>query len=61
MKNSGMHQPDIVIIDPPKVVAEKIRLARMMNRRPPGLPSLFDELMEDRRRERERELAEDGY
>jgi hypothetical protein len=50
-----------VIIDPPEVVAEKIRLAREMNERPPDVPSLFEEFMEDRRRERERELREEGY
>jgi hypothetical protein len=56
-----MRNPDFVIIDPPEVVAEKLRLARRLNERPLGEPSLFDELMADRRRERERELAEEGF
>lgn len=56
-----MRNPDFVIIDPPEVVAEKLRPARRLNERPLGEPSLFDESMADRRREREGELAEEGF
>jgi hypothetical protein len=53
--------PDFVISDPPEVVAEKMRLAKETDRLLFGERSLCDELLEDRRRERERELREDGY
>jgi hypothetical protein len=61
VKRPALHQPDIVVTDPPEVVTEKIRLAERMNKRPPGVPSLFEELMEDRRRERERELRHESF
>jgi hypothetical protein len=54
-------QHDFEITDPPEVVAEKIRLALEADKRLPGERSLCDELLEDRRRERERELREEGY
>jgi hypothetical protein len=50
-----------VIIDPPEVVAEKMRLPSEANRRHSGERSLCDEFHEDRRRERERELREEGW
>jgi hypothetical protein len=61
IKIPAKRQPDIVVTDSPEVVAEKIRLAKKMNQRPPGEPSLFEELMEDRRREREHELKKHGF
>jgi hypothetical protein len=50
-----------MIRNSPEVVSEKLRLAAEMDRRPLGDPSLYDQLLEDRRRERERELAEEGW
>jgi hypothetical protein len=40
---------------------EKLRLIRALRGCTAGGPSLCDELLEDRRRERERELAKDGW
>ena len=50
-----------VITDPPEVIAEKLRLAKEANRRLFGERSLCDELLEDRRFERERELRKVGW
>jgi hypothetical protein len=54
-------QPDIPVIDPPEVVAEKIRLAAEMNKRPEGEPSGCDLLLEERIRERIRENKQEGF
>ena len=61
MSTIKSRHPDFEITDPPEVVAEKIRLALEADKRLPGERSLCDELLEDRRRERERELREEGY
>ena len=45
----------------PKSLEEKLELIRKMRGCCSGGPSMCDELLEDRRLERERELAEDGY
>jgi hypothetical protein len=44
-----------------KSLEEKLELIRKMRGCCAGGPSMCDELLEDRRRERERELAKDGY
>jgi len=56
-----MTNPDFVITEPPESLAAKMRLAAELDKRPEGTPSLFDELMEERRRERVRELEEEGW
>ncbi|MGA3335029.1 MAG: hypothetical protein ABSC62_12795 [Terracidiphilus sp.] len=61
MRIMNMRQPDFVITDPPEVVAEKILLATERNKLPAGMPSGTDLLLEERRLERERELAEEGW
>jgi hypothetical protein len=54
-------QPDIVVIEPPEIVAEKMRLAAEMNKRPEGEPSGCDLLIEERIRERIREKEQEGF
>jgi AbrB family looped-hinge helix DNA binding protein len=45
----------------PETLAAKLALIREMRGMTAGGPSLCDELLEDRRRERERELREEGW
>jgi len=57
----GMRQSDFTITDAPEAVAEKIRMVADLSRRPAVVPSGTDVLLDDRRRERERELREEGW
>ena len=61
MSTTKSRQPDFVITDPPELVAEKLRLAKEADKLLFGERSLCDELLKDRRLERERELRKDGY
>lgn len=45
----------------PETLATKLAMIRRMRGISAGGPSLCDELLEDRRRERERELREEGW
>jgi AbrB family looped-hinge helix DNA binding protein len=45
----------------PQTLAAKLRLIKEMRGCTAGGPSMTDELLEDRRREREAELAKDGW
>jgi hypothetical protein len=53
--------PDIVITGPVESLFEKLRVSEILDRRDPSSPSLCDELIADRRRERQRELEEEGW
>lgn len=57
----AMQQEDRQVAQKPEILEEKLRLIKAMRGCCAGGPSLCDELLEDRRRERERELAKDGY
>jgi hypothetical protein len=48
-------------IQKPKSLEEKLRQIHAMRGIAAGGPSMCDELLADRRKERERELAKDGY
>jgi hypothetical protein len=50
-----------VVIEPPEIVAEKIRLAAEMNKRPEVKPSGCDLVIEERIRERIREKEQEGF
>jgi hypothetical protein len=45
----------------PETLATKLAMIKKMRGITAGGPSLCDELLEDRRRERERELREEGW
>ncbi|HEX4758545.1 MAG TPA: AbrB/MazE/SpoVT family DNA-binding domain-containing protein [Terracidiphilus sp.] len=49
------------VILEPETLAMKLRKIKEMRGIAAGKPSLCDELLEDRRRERERELREEGW
>jgi AbrB family looped-hinge helix DNA binding protein len=49
------------VILEPETLAAKLRLIRAMRGITAGGPSMTDALLEDRRIERERELAEEGW
>lgn len=49
------------VILEPETLAAKLRKIKEMRGIAAGGPSLCDELLEDRRRERERELREEGW
>jgi hypothetical protein len=61
MGTTKMKNPDFVITDPPEVVAEKLRWAAAVDQLPKGTLSGTDLLPEDRRSEREKELADEGF
>jgi len=61
MSSIKSRHPDFKITDPPELVAEKLKLAKKADKLLFGERSLCDELLEDRRLERERELREEGY
>ena len=50
-----------VLVLKPETVAAKLALIKRMRGIAAGGPSLCDELLDDRRRERERELREEGW
>jgi hypothetical protein len=60
-KQDAPHSEEVPPIQRPASLEEKLRLIRAMRGCAAGGPSMCDELLEDRRRERERELAEDGW
>jgi AbrB family looped-hinge helix DNA binding protein len=49
-----------IVVDPQSLAA-KLRLIKELRGYTAGGPSMTDALLEDRRRERERELAEEGW
>jgi len=49
------------IIPKPRTLEEKLRLIKQMRGCTAGGPSMCDSLLEDRRRERELELAKDAW
>jgi hypothetical protein len=49
------------VIQKPLSLEEKLRLIDELRGMTAGGPSMCDELLEERRRERERELAEEGW
>jgi AbrB family looped-hinge helix DNA binding protein len=51
--------PELVLR--PETLASKLAMIKKMRGIAAGGPSLCDELLEDRRRERERELKEEGW
>jgi len=51
--------PELIL--KPETLATKLAMIRKMRGIAAGGPSLSDELLEDRRRERERELREEGW
>jgi hypothetical protein len=61
MQVAKTRHPDIVVTGLPEIVAEKIRLTAEANKRPPGVPSLCDELLEERRRGRIRDMEQEGW
>ncbi|MGP8175366.1 MAG: AbrB/MazE/SpoVT family DNA-binding domain-containing protein [Terracidiphilus sp.] len=57
----AIHQEGTRLILEPKTLAAKLRLIDEMQGCTAGLPSGTDMLLEDRRLERARELAEEGW
>lgn len=51
--------PELIL--KPETLAAKLAMIKKMRGIAAGGPSLCDELLEDRRRERERELREEGW
>jgi len=51
--------PEVIL--KPETLAAKLAMIKRMRGITAGAPSLCDELLEDRRRERERELREEGW
>jgi AbrB family looped-hinge helix DNA binding protein len=51
--------PELIL--KPETLAAKLAMIKRMRGIAAGGPSLCDELLEDRRRERERELREEGW
>jgi AbrB family looped-hinge helix DNA binding protein len=51
--------PEVIL--KPETAASKLAMIKKMRGIAAGGPSLCDELLEDRRRERERELREEGW
>jgi len=56
-----IRQEGEVLILEPQTLAAKLRKIRELRGLTAGGPSMTDELLEDRRREREAELAKDGW
>ena len=54
-----MEGPELVL--KPETLASKLAMIKKMRGITAGGPSMSDELIEDRRRERERELKEEGW
>jgi AbrB family looped-hinge helix DNA binding protein len=57
----AIRQEGAELILKPETVAAKLALIREIRGITAGRPSMCDELLEDRRRERERELREEGW
>jgi AbrB family looped-hinge helix DNA binding protein len=56
-----IRQEGEMLILEPQTMAAKLRKIRELRGLTAGGPSMTDELLEDRRREREAELAKDGW
>jgi AbrB family looped-hinge helix DNA binding protein len=57
----AIRQEGTRLILEPETLAAKLRLIKELRGLTAGGPSMTDELLEDRRRERETELAKDGW
>jgi len=57
----AIHQAGAELVLKPETLTAKLALIREMRGITAGGPSMCDELIEDRRRERERELREEGW
>ncbi len=57
----AIHQEGTRVILEPETLAAKLRLIDELHGLTAGGPSMTDALLEERRRERERELAEEGW
>jgi AbrB family looped-hinge helix DNA binding protein len=57
----AIRQEGTRLILEPQTLAAKLKLIRELRGLTAGGPSMTDELLEDRRREREAELARDGW
>lgn len=57
----AIRQEGTRLILEPQTLAAKLRLLEELRGLTAGGPSMTDELLEDRRRERETELAKDGW
>jgi virulence-associated protein VagC len=57
----AIRQEGMKLILEPETLAAKLRLIEELRGLTAGGPSMTDELLEDRRREREMELAKDGW
>jgi hypothetical protein len=60
-KDDAVQAEEGSVIRKPLTLEEKLRLIKELRGCTAGGPSMCDELLEDRRRERERELAEEGW
>jgi AbrB family looped-hinge helix DNA binding protein len=57
----AIHVEGTRVILEPETLAAKLRLIKELRGLTAGGPSMTDELLEDRRREREADLAKDGW
>jgi hypothetical protein len=59
--DDAIREIDMLAARGPLTMEEKFRLIDMLQGLTAGGPSMCDDLLEDRRRERERELAVEGW